>query len=94
MLPVAGPGFRGNFGATLAELLTQIRSEIARAEGPGTFGQDVGPFALAFRSKPVQIRPRKPGQGNGSIIKQPKALLVRSGSVVGPIVATKRPRFA
>ncbi len=36
---------------------TDIRSQTARASGPGSSGPDFGPFALAFLPKPVQKRP-------------------------------------
>ncbi len=44
------------------------RSQIARAEGPGSLGSNFGPFALGFRTKAAQNRPRKSGPGTGSNI--------------------------
>ncbi len=68
LLPVSGPGFRGQF----CRERTQIRSQIARAGGPGDLGPDNDPFAIAFWPKPAQNQPRKPGTGAGSTNEQPK----------------------
>ncbi len=49
-----------------------MRSQAARAEGPGNLGPDVAPFALSFRPIPAQSRPKKPGPGTGSTITEPE----------------------
>ncbi len=53
----------------------KIRSQTPRAFGPDNLRPDSGAHALALRAQPARNRPRKPGPGTASNIKQPKVFV-------------------
>ncbi len=77
VLPVPGPGFRGRFGAGPRAGLPgpvwgrfgpetqcgriKIRSQVARADGPGSLGLDFG-FVRVVTAVRLAVAPRRGGQ--------------------------------